>query len=373
MVHIQDAVVGDIEPSDTQMGLIDDPHMQKLRYISQLSFTNLVYPGANHSRFEYSLGTLQITREILHNSLKEQNEELECAGLLHDIGHFAFSHYADDLVKKYLNTTHEKMGMEIVKNTSIKDVIQGSALSLPKVLDYLEGRDKGSIVTGALGSDRLDYLTRDSHYTGVAYGIIDYHSVRSRLTFYKGQPAIYESGVPAAESILMARYSMFSSVYNHHVNRICKGMYQKAVEMAIDSGKMSKEELKVHNDQQMITRLLGIKESNNLIERLLGRNLYKRAFYNAVSPLVNMAAVEDAIKKAGLGYPDYIIEAVNLRGGSDDIDVISKRGDYLGKITEISPIVKMLMSVLDTRKRLIVACDKSNVEKVRRAVESAVK
>ncbi len=373
MVHIQDAVVGDIEPTEAQLKLIDDPHMQKLRYISQLSFTNLVYPGANHSRFEHSLGTLQITKEILHNSLKEADEELECAGLMHDIGHCAFSHYADDLVKKYLNTNHEKIGIEIVRNTSIKDILQGSALSLPKVLDYLEGKGKGSIITGALGSDRLDYLTRDSHYTGVAYGIIDYHSVRSRLTFYKGQPAIYESGVPAAESILMARYSMFSSVYNHHVNRIAKGMYQKAVEMAIESRKMDKEELRIHNDLQMITRLLSIRESNPLIERLVGRRLYKRAYYEAVSPLVNLKEVQEAVEKTGLGYSDYVIETVNLRGGSDDVDVISKRGDYIGKLTEISPIVKMLMSVLDTRKRLIVACDRSNTEKVRRAVERAIK
>ncbi|MCW6160328.1 MAG: HD domain-containing protein [Candidatus Micrarchaeales archaeon] len=370
-MHIQDAVVGDIEPTELELALINTKPMQRLRQIKQLSLGNLVYPGANHTRFEHSLGTMQITREVMQSSLKETDEELEIAGLLHDIGHCAFSHYSDDLLMKYLKTNHEKIGEGIIQKGEISDVLGKSGASVKKVISYFRGNGKGTIITGSLGSDRLDYLSRDAHYTGVAYGIIDYSIIRSRLAWYKGNPAVYKSGINGAESILIARYSMFASVYNHHVNRIARGIYEKAVIAAIDSGKMNKSELLIHDDYSIIARLQQIKESRELISRIVERRLFKRAYNEGVNGLLDLDAVKDAIEKTGIGENDYVMEVIKFKGATDDVDVLNKDGEYVGKLTELSALVRTLVS-MDTKQKLLVACDASNTEKVRAAVEKAV-
>jgi len=116
MVHIRDTVVGSIVPSDTQLALIEDSHVQRLRYIRQIGLSYLVYPGANHTRFEHSIGTMHITKDIMEH-IGEKNEELECVGLLHDVGHAPFSHCSDAHLERHLNTTHEKVGEEMIRNS----------------------------------------------------------------------------------------------------------------------------------------------------------------------------------------------------------------------------------------------------------------
>lgn len=370
--RIQDAVVGDIEPTATQMMLLQDPHMQRLRHIRQLSFANLVYPSANHTRFEHSLGTMQITKEVVHSTLKEKNEELECVGLLHDIGHSAFSHSADGLLQKYLKTTHEKIGEELLMKSSMKDILQDSTMSLKNIQSYFRGEGYGSIITGAIGSDRLDYLARDSHYTGVAYGVINYSNIAHRLVLYNNTPAVYEKGVTAAESMLIARYTMFSSVYHHHVTRIAESMYEKAVEFALQSKELDPESLRVLNDWEMINKLINIDRSKELMQRILTRRLFKRAYYKPVSGLVDPKEIRSALEKNGFGEGDYIINMIKIKGGSDDIDVVDKDGKFVGKLTSVSPLVKTLTTVLDGRQKLLVACDAKDKEKVGAIIEKHI-
>ncbi len=372
MIHIRDAVVGDIEPTDIELKIIESQPMQKLRYVKQLGLDNLVYPGANHTRFEHSLGTMQITRELARSMFGKDDEVLEYAGLLHDVGHCAFSHLSDGLLARYLKTTHEKLGEELIKKGPLNDVLTENGVPIKKLLGYFNGVGNGIVVTGALGSDRLDYLMRDSHYTGVAYGIIDYQRVRTRLTIYKGKPAIYESGVQSAESILVARYSMFASVYNHHACRIAKSMYEKAVESAVDSGNLEPNELTTLDDEEMMHRLHSVKESRELAKRLRERSLYKRVYYDYVDD-VDTEAIAREVEKTGVKKNDYVIEMIKFRGSTDNIDVVNKAGDYVGKLTEISPLVETLMTVLGTRKKLLVACDTSKSQKVKGAVLKAMK
>lgn len=372
MVHIQDAVVGDIEPTETEVALIEDPHMQRLRYVKQLGMANLVYPGANHTRFEHSLGTMHITKEICEGVLGERNEELECVGLLHDIGHGPFSHYSDGLLDKYLKTTHEKIGEEIIRNTSIKDVIQDSTLSPGRILSYFNGNDIGALIAGAVGSDRFDYLMRDSHYTGVAYGVIDYADIKKKIVMHGGRPAMLEKGIGSAEYMLIARYSMFQSIYHHHGALIAQSMYQKAVEDAIALGDISPDELKTLNDNEMMARLSSSKDSKPLAERLLNRKLFKRVFWDYVSASVNADDVRKSIENSGVPYNSYTVKVVKFKGSGNDISVVGKNDELIGKLNEVSPLVATLESVLSGKPRLLVSCEKEYLEKAKGAIEAAI-
>ena len=228
--------------------------MQRLRYIRQLDMTYLVFPGANHTRFEHSLGTMHVTKALL-SSIDEKEREMAYAGMLHDIGHGPFSHLSEEQIKLYLNKDHEKIGEEILRNSEIKDIISDSDLSFDKVMDYFTNPSKMDIVCGTLGSDRIDYLMRDSHYTGVAYGVIDYERLKKRIVMNKGRMAVLESGVSAAESLLLARYFMHLNVYMHHTKIIASQMFRRAIGLALDSNVMDANELSMMYDEQLIERI----------------------------------------------------------------------------------------------------------------------
>ncbi len=369
-IRIQDAVVGDIEPTETELSLIEDPAMQRLRWIRQVGFANLIYPSANHTRFEHSLGTMKRTRELSSRlNGGEPDEALEAAGLMHDIGHTAFSHASDNLLGRYLKTTHEDLGEEIIRKSSIADVIGNSTFTMKKVLDYFNGKSKGEVVTGSIGSDRLDYLIRDAHYTGVAYGLIDYSNIRNKFTLYKGSPAIFESAVRSVEYMLIARYSMFSSVYLHHAAQIADGMYEKAVANAIDSGKMDAKELRNIVDWSMTAKLLATKDSKDLMQRLLERRLFKRAYNNAVPVGLKLSEVASAIEKSGMDRNSYVAVFVEYKGSKDNLPVVNRDGQLVGQITEVSPLMKTLQLILSSAPKLLVACDRKNTEKINSALK----
>ncbi len=371
MLHIQDAIVGHIEPTESELSIIDDSHFQRLRHISQFGFASLVYPGANHTRFEHSLGTMQITREIA-TRLKQGNEELECAGLLHDIGHGPFSHNSDWLLKKYLKMSHEQVGEEIISKTALRDVIQKSTLSMKKLLDYFRGNDLGQIITGSLGSDRIDYLIRDSHYTGIGYGLIDYQNIRDRFVWYKGMPAVSGQATASAESLLLARYSMFTTVYNHHAAMIAEGMYEIAAESAIKAG-MDPDGLKTLNDWQMLDRMLHIKESRAMTQRLLERRLFKRVYAGYMQYEPDAKAIKDALESKGLREGEYIIKVRKVRIDGEDFRVVDNDNKLIGRLSDLSPLIKTLATTVSKTNKLVVACDGKRVESVKAAVEKALK
>ena len=139
------------------------------------------------------------------------------------------------------------------------------------------------MITGPLGSDRIDYLMRDAYHTGVAYGVIDYIRLMNKLAFSRdGNVAIYENGIDGAESMLIARYYMFSSVYLHHTTLISGAMYNLELENAIEEGSIIPEELVSFTDDKMVAELLKSNASNHIIEMVLYYvviRVYPFAFY----------------------------------------------------------------------------------------------
>lgn len=283
MKVIRDPIHGYIELDELTLSLIDSPPLQRLRRISQLGLSNLVYPGANHTRFEHSLGVMHLAN-ILTSGIdtvsRDEKQELKVAALLHDIGHAPFSHVTEGLVKHYTRQGHEDI-KEIMKRTEIADILEDHGINLSKVENHIQGKtDFGKILNSEIDVDKMDYLVRDSHYTGVAFGLVDHMRLINEMQFYENNLVVTEGGVKAAESLLVSRFLMHPSVYYHHVSRIAETMFTRAVDDLIQQGVLEPSELRRMDDSrtfEMIRNNGGY--AAELAARLDDRKLYKRALY----------------------------------------------------------------------------------------------
>ena len=372
-MEIRDPIHGNIAVGPVEERIIDTPEMQRLRYIKQLDLSYLVFTGANNTRFEHSLGTMQVCKDLFLGALGRDEAEFSYVGLLHDIGHGPFSHLSEPYIERAIGKNHEQLGEERIRTSEISDIISDSGMSLNKILAYFRGSEKINVVGGALGADRIDYLMRDSLYTGVAYGIIDYDRLKTRLVLYKGRVAVLESGISGAESMLIARYFMHSNVYMHHAKVIAAQMLGKAMGMAVTVRAIEPREMWDMTDEELLISLRksGIKAVEDLTRRVVERRLYKRAYDGPIGPGVTLDEVKRAAGRAGLDDSEFIAHVIKLGGDTDDITVVDRDGRRVGKLTEVSPFIKTLMDVL-ARKRLIVACDRKNVAKLRAAVAKVV-
>jgi len=369
-MYIRDPIYGNIEVSDTELKIIEDEHMQRLRYIRQTGFAYLVYPGANHTRFEHSIGTMQATKELAEN-IYSKDDLFTYMGLLHDIGHGPFSHQSEPIIEKYLKKTHEKLGMDIVLRSGIKDIILDSGVSLKKILECFTDKDGHNIISGTLGSDRIDYLLRDSYYTGVAYGIVDFPRIKSKITKYKNKIAIYEQGVSAAESLLLARYFMFENVYMHHAQLIAAKMFTKAAEAAIEEGELEPKLFASMKDEEAMMALSHTKSAAELVHKIQDRKLFKRVYNNAIgdADAPSIKELESALSRKGLGANDYIIETYSMKLPGGDIDVVDRNNAYIGKLGSISELVGTLVGKLGSKKMLLIAVDHNFIEKASSAIK----
>ena len=246
---VVDSIHGDIELNDQEWRIVDTASFQRLRFIKQLGMGHLVYPNATHTRFAHSLGVFGIMRRILNtatrNHLAEltpgRENELRLAALLHDIGHYPYSHLMEGIEKVQLIETlvrtasgpkqtltpiapypnHVRVGQIIV--SSQKDLIEaiGGADRAKRVAD-LFGRTEAAhpqwskLISSSFDMDRLDYLLRDSQAAGVPYGSIDLNYLLNALRVSpNGLLGVDEKALPAAEQYLFARYFMHRTVYWH--------------------------------------------------------------------------------------------------------------------------------------------------------------
>ncbi|MFH1257462.1 MAG: HD domain-containing protein, partial [Candidatus Micrarchaeota archaeon] len=234
MKVIRDSIHGNIELTPLEIAIIDTPELQRLRYVRQLSLAYLVYPSALHTRFEHSLGTMHLTKLLSERLFRDKEEKqlLRLAALLHDVGHSAFSHLPEELIRKVTGKSHEKMGEEKILSGNIAQILEKHQISPKKLAKFMKG-SKAKIISSELGTDRMDYLLRDAYFTGVAYSVVDAQRLLLSLTYENGRLALEEKGILAAESLLVSRYLMFNAVYNHHAVRIAAAMLNKGLEIAL--------------------------------------------------------------------------------------------------------------------------------------------
>jgi HD superfamily phosphohydrolase len=285
MKIIRDTIHGDIFLSDNNVTLIDTLPIQRLRNVAQLGTVEWVFPGATHSRFEHTIGVVHLAKRILRSLVeikkyREVVDILSAAAVFHDAGHPPFSHSIEEfgiLTKK----KHEERSIEIAKKTieSSKNM-DLSASDVAKVLEKNMGY-LSDIIAGTLDADRLDYLNRDAHHTGVSYGVIDSRII-SLFTVVEDRLAIDERAVTPAETVLFARYVMRAIVYDHKTARSTAGMIAKAVEYAIgrddiNDDVLDEEEIARMRDLELLLRLKDYKFSKELVEKIEVRNTLKLA------------------------------------------------------------------------------------------------
>jgi len=302
---IRDSVYGDISLNKFEERIMDMPQFQRLRRIKQLGLISLIYPGATHTRFEHCVGTMNLGSKLATElGLSDDDIELvRASALLHDVGHGPFSHVSEGV----LSFPHEELTKYVVTKTSMRDLLEGK-FNVNDIVDIVNGKGYlGPIVSGELDVDRMDYLLRDSHNTGVAYGVIDYQRIISNLSLDDGL-ILDIKGVQAAEGALVSRYFMYPSVYQHHTTRIVNSMFRRALKTVIDDGIIKENDIYKYDDADIIGIFRHCENPfvNDIMHRLDTRRIMKRV---------------KTIRLDNFKYPEkmYKIESDQLRKAEEEI------------------------------------------------------
>lgn len=259
--EIADPIHKFIRFTDLEKKIIDSVVFQRLRRIKQLAGAHLVYPAAQHSRFEHSLGTMHVAGLAGEHLFsigvieKESIQELRVASLLHDIGHGPFSHLFEEALKVTGNKNHETIGAEIICKTELSDILSGSGYSPKSISEISFGNSKvkfkNEIISGSLSADLMDYLPRDGFFTGVEYGKVDYNRIINSFRVTDNESlALDISSFYSFESMMISRFEMFRAVYFHKTVRSAEVMLLHSILLSSEALNLSKLSL---NDYLKLT------------------------------------------------------------------------------------------------------------------------
>jgi HD superfamily phosphohydrolase len=292
MPTLRDPLWNNIRVEGPYLALLDAPAFQRLRYVRQLGLAHLVYPGATHSRFEHALGAYHLAQQTVRVLMDagagaavpaEEPAIVIAAALLHDIGHYPFSHALEEIGVPH----HETVAGPLLADGVIGEVLRREfAPDAPaRVLALVRGESDSplqGLISGSIDLDKIDYLKRDAMMSGVAYGEIDVDRLRHALVLVTdpatGRPSIglREKGLSALESLLFAKYQMYRNVYWHHAVRSATAMYKRLVEDALADGTLTVAELAAFTDEGIL-HALGRNGARPLLDAIRNRRLYKRA------------------------------------------------------------------------------------------------
>ena len=372
---IRDSIHGNLPLDPFEIEVLDYPQLQRLRRVKQLGFISLIYPGANHSRFEHSIGTMHLASKLADQLelSKEDKDLVRIAGLLHDAGHGPFSHVSEAV----LGVNHEEITAFVIEKTSIHDKLS-EKFDTKEIIDIINGEGKlGPIISGDLDMDRMDYLIRDSHYTGVAYGVIDTERIISNLKLER-ELILDIKGVQAAESALTARYLMYPSVYQHHTTRIINAMFRRCLRDLINQDSLDPKDMYKYDDADMISMCRHSEGlSREMMEKIDNRNLLKRAKVLPANLFEEPEKIFKIEKEDLLKAEEEISEDFNLNRDYtilniaeyprfEEMKTLVEFGDKLYHLSEISSIVDALNNARFNSSDLCLFVDKEDVEKVRR-------
>ena len=223
-------------PSPLVFDLIAHPYFQRLRRISQMGLSYLVYPGAHHTRFHHALGSMHLMTQAIQvlrfkdvDISKEEEQGLLCAILLHDIGHGPFSHAMENSIVEGVH--HEAISLLFMEELNIR--FNGS---LTLAIEIFKGnyakKFLNHLVSSQLDMDRMDYLKRDSFYTGVAEGNVNSERLLSMLNVVDGELVVEEKGIYSVEKFLMARRFMYWQVYLHKTGIVAEQLLIRILQRA---------------------------------------------------------------------------------------------------------------------------------------------
>ena len=277
MRRVRDSIHDYIDLDELESSLVDTEPYQRLRWIKQLGSANLVYPGANHTRLEHSIGVSHLAKQMAIQSGVPDDEIhlVSIAGLLHDLGHSPYSHLADELP---FGKDHVEVTQDIVNDSQISDIFHKQGIETNEICDLIKGNHKyGSLISGDIDGDRLDYLIRDSHYTGVKTGV-DTGRLITKMSFSNNELVIGESSLPVVETFLTSRSIMFPTVYFHPFSRGAELMLARATKSAINGSHFSYDEFISYTDHKFLSELnLAGGLSKKLVNNFEKRHIIKRA------------------------------------------------------------------------------------------------
>ena len=304
---IRDPVWGYIHVPGPVLALVDTEDFQRLRNITQLGYVQLVYPGARHSRFEHSLGVYHLAKQFLARLLDSApplalgDEDVRvfiAATLLHDIGHYPFSHTLEELMPFFV--LHEERARQIIEDQdgaiyqTIADKFQTDPVRVANVIDYKNKNREipaedlllANILSGTLDPDKIDYLLRDSMFCGVPFGeSVNRDRLAASIKFdpERKRLAITSKGVSAVEALVFTNYLMYRNVYWHHAVRAASAMFKRAVQEILLHPQNQLESSGFHRltESELVSMLqdeqerLGLENSARLLDGTIHRRLYK--------------------------------------------------------------------------------------------------
>jgi len=393
--EIRDPIHGYIFITDIEKELIDSRPMQRLRRLKQLAGAHLSYPGAEHSRFVHSLGVMHLAG-ILANRLMQMGyitesevQKARIAGLLHDVGHGPFSHMYEEVLDKHCKMTHEDITQWLIKESEIKDILDKygySAEELSKLsIGRLEKTSKpfmNQIIASQFDVDIMDFLVRDSYFTGVEYGKVDIYRLIDSVDVINNALVMDVAASYALEAFIIARYEMFKAVYFHRTVRGAEIMVIRAMDYANDKLGLTKfkvpDDYLQLDDSSVLLRLLSLKDEKekklnvayNLANMFNDRQLFKCAYEMIIhrrdeffTSILSREEIRNQIakemsEKTGVD-PDYLVIDVPtvpsvpyypMQRRQADIPIFHKQPDgskTVQSLSEISHLVDTLKGYMD--------------------------
>ncbi|WHY77500.1 HD domain-containing protein [Neobacillus sp. WH10] len=330
-VHVRDLAIWD---------LIGTKEFQRLRRIKQLGTTFLTFHGAEHSRFNHSLGVYEIVRRIIDDVFAgrpewNDNERLLtlCAALLHDLGHGPFSHSFE----KVFDFDHEDLTRAIILgDTEVNKVLLKVSPDFPSqvaevIAKTSEKKLVVSMISSQIDADRMDYLQRDAYFTGVSYGQFDMERILRVMRPREDQVVIKKSGMHAVEDYIMSRYQMYWQVYFHPVSRsaevILSKILHRAKQLYKENYTFKYEPIhftSLFHEQVTLEDYLKLDESvilyyfqiwqeeadtvlSDLCRRFVNRNLFKYAEFDPAKEYKKLTELTTLFKKAGIDPEYYLV------------------------------------------------------------------
>jgi HD superfamily phosphohydrolase len=313
--------------------ILDSFHLQRLRYIRQLGPCYHVYPGAEHTRFQHSIGVMWLARKAL-NFLKLKDYQIDeflstsilVAALTHDLGHSPFSHALEGVI---IPQRHEELTLYALKSLSEETNIEKDLIdNVKKILSKKHPLPFSyQLISSQLDCDRLDYLRRDAFYTGVSFGKIDVNRILVSVLVEDGELIWSSKGFNALEAYVMSRYEMYWAVYFHKVNLSVQVLLKKIVErikeLLLEGNSLQmdhtlSEVLKEENvekffrltDGNVISSIYSLMDSRDSILSDLCKRLVKRNFFRTVevTPL-EVLQYRELVEKAGFD-PRFYFEVI---------------------------------------------------------------
>ena len=376
MTAIKDSVHGHVRLDPVAAELIDTPAFQRLRHIKQLSTVRLVYPSANHTRFEHSLGVYHLARQAVEGLRLDSDTaaHVRAAAMLHDVGHGPYGHQTEGIIRRRTGRDHDDIGWLLTDpDREVTQVLERNDLDPERVASLIAGDGGlGALVSGELDVDRMDYLLRDAHHTGVPYGTVDTGRLLTELRLTGDDELVLAEGnVATAESVLVARSLMNAVVYRHHVSRVAGAMLERACERYLERTRVDMGAFQRLADHDLLVELREhVPELGRRIER---RDLYKRAAWVGLDGVP--AGTVDAGREEELAAEREIADRVGVEPEAVVVDIPARPGlkesgssvvvdGTPRRLADVSELVAGLRAAERRRWRLGVYCPADRVDAV---------